>query len=67
MSEVNHNASILFRELGGKGYQGSYETVKIFVHPHRPLSSKGCVRYETEPGHQSQVDGGNAWVWIEDK
>ena len=67
MPEVNYNATILFRELKGKGYHGSYETVKLFVHPYRPLSSKGCVRYETEPGYQSQVDWGSAWVWIEEK
>jgi len=67
MSEVNYNAAILFRELKSKGYRGSYETVKVFVHPYRPLSSKGCVRYETEPGQQSQVDWGSAWVWIDDK
>jgi transposase len=64
MPEVNYNASILFRELKRNGYSGSYETVKNFVHPHRPLSSKGCIRYETEPGHQSQVDWGSAWVWL---
>lgn len=64
MPEVNYNASILFRELKGKGYEGSYETVKLFVHPYRPLSSKGCVRYETAPGHQSQVDWGSSWVWL---
>jgi len=39
MHEVNYNASILFRELKGKGYKGSYETVKLFVHPQN-LSGK---------------------------
>ena len=61
MPEVNYNAAILFRELKRKGYKGSYETVKLFVHPHRPLSLKGCVRYETAPGHQ----WGSAWVWLD--
>lgn len=67
MEEVNYNASILFRELKGKGYRGSYETIKLFVHPYRPLSSKACVRYETEPGQQSQVDWGSAQVWLDNK
>jgi transposase len=64
--EVNYNAAILFRELKDKGYKGSYETVKLFVQPHRPLDVKGCVRYETAPGQQSQVDWGSAWVWLGD-
>ena len=55
MLEVDYNASILFRELKAKGYKGSYETVKLFVQPHRPAKSKGCVRYETAPGHQTQL------------
>ena len=67
MPEVNHNASILFKELKSKGYKGSYETVKVFVHPYRPISTKGCVRYETEPGQQSQVDWGSTWTWLGDK
>ncbi len=67
MPEVNYNAAILFRELKVKGYKGSYETVKIFVYPYRPLRSKGCIRYETEPGQQSQVDWGSAWVWLDEK
>lgn len=67
MEEVNYNGSILFRELKAKGYAGSYETVKVFVQPYRPLSLKGCVRFETAPGKQSQVDGGSAWVWLDDK
>ena len=67
MAEVNYNATILFRELKLRGYQGSYETVKLFVYPHRPVTTKGTVRYETEPGQQSQVDWGSAWVWLDDK
>lgn len=67
MPEVNYNAAILFRELKEKGYKGSYETVKLFVHPFRPLSPKGCIRYETEPGQQSQVDWGSAWTWFGDQ
>lgn len=60
--EVKYNASILFRELKLRGYQGSYETVKSFVRPLRQFITKVCVRYETEPGEQSQVDWGSDWV-----
>ena len=28
--EVNYNARVLFRELREQGYQGSYDTVKVF-------------------------------------
>lgn len=64
MPEVGYNATVLFRELKQKGYKGSYESVKTFVYPHRQKAPKGCVRYETEPGKQSQVDWGSAWVWL---
>lgn len=64
MPEVGYNAVILFRELKVQGYQGSYETVKAFVHPYRGKQAKACVRYETAPGVQSQVDWGSAWVWL---
>lgn len=67
MAEVNYNASVLFRELKSQGYQGSYETVKGFVHPYRKKEPKACVRYETLPGEQSQVDWGSAWVWLGEK
>jgi transposase len=65
--EVGYNATVLFRELKLKGYEGSYETVKAFVFPYREKVSKACVRYETPPGEQSQVDWGSAWVWLGDK
>ena len=67
MPEVNYTASILYREMQHKGYRGSYEAIKRFVYPHRPLKTKGCVRYETAPGQQAQVDWGSAWVWLDDK
>lgn len=67
MKEVGYNAIVLFRELKFQGYQGSYETVKRFVHPYRDKQSKACVRYETLPGEQSQVDWGSAWVWLGEK
>jgi transposase len=66
MKEVGYNAIVLFRELKLKGYKGSYETVKRFVYPYREKQSKACVRFETAPGEQSQVDWGSAWVWLGD-
>ena len=66
MKEVGYNAIVLFRELKLKGYKGSYETVKRFVCPYREKQSKACVRFETAPGEQSQVDWGNTWVWLGD-
>jgi transposase len=62
--EVGYNATVLLRELKLRGYQGSYETVKAFVHPYRQKATKACVRYETDPGEQSQVDWGSSWVWL---
>lgn len=64
MSEVHYNATILFRELQSQGYQGSYDTVKKFIFPLREKASKACVRFETMPGEQSQVDWGSARVWL---
>lgn len=62
--EVNYNVSVLFRELKLKGYMGSYETVKKCVSSLRSTQSKACVRFETLPGEQAQVDWGSALVWI---
>jgi len=63
--EVDYNASVLYRELCHQGYQGSYDTVKTFVSPHRVRHlEKACVRFETPPGKQSQVDWGSAWTWF---
>lgn len=66
MEEVGYNARILLRELEHQGYTGSYDPVKRFVAPHRQHQVKACVRYETEPGEQAQVDWGSDWVWVGD-
>ncbi len=65
MEEVGYNAIVLWRELKLKGYKGSYETVKRFVYPYREKQLKACVRFETAPGEQSQVDWGSdlATIW----
>jgi len=62
--QVQYSARILFQELRqGRGYRGSYDTVKLFVQPLRlaQLSAeRALVRFETPPGLQSQIDWGTA-------
>ena len=63
--KVQYSAQILFQELRRLGYTGSYETVKRFVQPLREalsLAERACVRFETPPGRQSQIDWGQARV-----
>lgn len=64
--EVQYSARILFQELHRQqGYRGSYDTVKRFVQPlraQRLQAERATVRFETEPGHQSQIDWGQAQV-----
>jgi transposase len=63
--KVGYSAQVLFQELKGKGYTGSYDTVKRFVQPLRAveaLAERATVRFETAPGQQSQVDWGAARV-----
>ena len=67
-AQVNHSARIVYQELKFKhGYRGSYDTVKRAVAPLREVASAGevCVRrFETEPGEQSQIDWGQALVYL---
>ncbi|MXZ69949.1 MAG: IS21 family transposase, partial [Acidobacteria bacterium] len=65
--EVGYSAQVLFQELRGRQYRGSYETVKRFVRPLRETQLHAAVtrtRFETPPGLQSQVDWGQARVWL---
>lgn len=65
--EVNFNAAILFRELKGQGYTGSYEMVKLLVRPLREEHQQqvdAVMRFETGPGKQGQVDWGSSQVWL---
>jgi transposase len=65
-AEVHYSAQILFQELRLlRGYQGSYETVRLFVQPLRGAclaAERATVRFETPPGLQSQIDWGQARV-----
>jgi len=70
-AQVDYSARILYQELcRDHGYQGSYETVKLFVRPLRAeQSAQACTqrRFETPPGWQSQVDWGQAGVYFRDR
>ena len=61
-AQVNYSARILHQELrAGRGYTGSYETVKRFVAPLREAGRQEAlcqIRFETAPGEQSQIDWG---------
>ncbi len=64
-AEVRYSAQVLFQELRRKGYRGGYDTVRRFVQPLRAaeaLAERASVRFETGPGHQSQIDWGTARV-----
>ena len=66
-SAVDYSAQVLFQELRGRQYEGSYETVKRFVRPLREMQLYAAVtrtRFETPPGLQSQIDWGQARVWL---
>lgn len=63
--QVRYSAQVLFQELRRRGYRGGYDTVKRFVQPLRAaevLAERASVRFETGPGHQSQIDWGTARV-----
>ena len=66
-AEVGYSAQVLFQELRRRQYGGSYETVKRFVRPLREMQLHAAVtrtRFEMPPGLQSQVDWGQARVWL---
>ena len=63
--KVGYSAQVLWQELRERRFAGSYQTVKRFVRPLRTveaLAERATVRFETAPGHQSQIDWGAARV-----
>ena len=67
MPQVRYNAQVLFVEIRGKGYPGSYEPVKRFLRPFREERlrlEEATVRFETGPGEQAQVDWGSSKILI---
>ena len=66
-AQVHYSARILFQELHQRGFQGSYETVKLAVRPLRTAASVAALtqrRFETAPGEQAQVDWGQLTVQL---
>jgi transposase len=60
--EVGWNGVVLYRELAGLGFTGSYQQVQRFLKPYRAKrkwSELATVRFETAPGEQAQVDFGH--------
>ena len=62
------NAEVLLFKLKKRGYEGGITLIKDYIRPKRPLrKSRGCVRFETEPGRQMQSDWGEHPVMIAGK
>jgi transposase len=56
----NFRATWLFDRIRHLGYNGGYDTVKIYVRGVKErLSRLAFIRFETEPGKQAQVDWGD--------
>ena len=50
-------ATVLLREIRGRGYLGGYSRLKVFVRGLVPVTvPEPVVRFETEPGQQMQAD-----------
>jgi transposase len=65
--EVDWNAVVLYRELQGLGFGGSYRQVQRATQPcrvQRAWTATATVRFETAPGEQAQVDFGQVHVWV---
>jgi transposase len=65
---VDWSAQVLYQELVGRDYSGSYEMVKRWVRPLREKQSRleaATVRFETAPGIQAQVDWGSTAMEID--
>ena len=59
LAAVGYCAQAIFEELQGRGYRGSYQTIKRFVGPLRQEAEiEATVRFETPPGQQGQADWG---------
>lgn len=59
------NVVVILRELEAQSYRGSYTTVKNYVRPKRALhAGRATVRFETEPGAQTQLDWGELFTEI---
>lgn len=61
------NGVVLHEKISDLGYRGSYDSVKRFLRPLREelKRQEATVRFETDPGQQSQVDWGHFRVSFE--
>jgi len=65
---VGYCAQAVYEEISNKGYDGCYETVKLFVKPLRKdAQSRATMRFETPPAQQAQVDWGQCWTHVSGK
>jgi transposase len=49
-------ATVLLREIRGRGYEGGISQLKAYLAPFKRRPEEPVVRYETPPGKQMQVD-----------
>ena len=57
LDKYSPTAMSIYQFICKKGYQGSYSLVKQFVRKHKnDQQQKATIRFESEPGIQSQVD-----------
>lgn len=55
-----YNCEVLSRELCARGYDGKKTMLRAYVQPRRRAARhQACVRFETPPGQQGQVDWGH--------
>ena len=67
MNEGCVNAQIIFDEITALGYTGKMTILREFMKPHRPATKQqACIRYETPPGKQAQVDWGEFKLLCQD-
>ncbi len=67
MNEGCVNAQIIFDEIIALGYTGKTTILRDFMKPHRPAAKQqACIRYETPPGKQAQVDWGEFKLLCQD-
>lgn len=61
------NCEVLYRELCARGYEGKATILRDYVGPRRRAArQQACVRFETPPGQQGQVDWGHfGTMWHE--
>ncbi len=63
LSEDSYSATWLWDRLQKMGYAGSYATVLRYVQKIKERTTRlAYLRFETEPGHQAQVDWGDFQV-----